>query len=141
MPMGRIAISNQRNDIICLTANLSTIYDMRSISSRKQGSFFHSLPACMSTQPGIWLLGVRWQKYTCKWIWCHFSLRTLWRNWNRCEQYSTFSVQNYIPYAIVHKLYYTRGRRSFICAKSRTTRYCDSFIPTSIRFLNEPSAT
>ena len=36
---------------------------------------------------------------------------------------------------------YTRGRRSFISAKSRTTRYRDSFIPTSIRFLNEPSAS
>ena len=35
---------------------------------------------------------------------------------------------------------YTKGRRSFISAKSRTSRYRDSFIPTSIRFLNEPSA-
>ena len=31
---------------------------------------------------------------------------------------------------------YKRGRRSFISAKSKTTRFCDSFIPTSIRFLN-----
>ena len=31
---------------------------------------------------------------------------------------------------------YKRGRRSFISAKSKTTRFCDSFILTSIRFLN-----
>ena len=31
---------------------------------------------------------------------------------------------------------YKRGRQSFISAKSKTTRFCDSFTPTSIRFLN-----
>ena len=31
---------------------------------------------------------------------------------------------------------YKRGRRSFISAKSKATRFCDSFIPFSIRFLN-----
>ena len=31
---------------------------------------------------------------------------------------------------------YKQGRRSLISAKSKTARFCDSFIPTSIRFLN-----
>ena len=75
-----------------------------------------------ATETIIWVIGY-WESttadmpYSCKQV-----LKTAEKIFNDPEH--------------ILNLCYKRGKQSFVSAKSKTTRFCDIFIPTSIRFLN-----